>query len=235
MKILALGDPHGKLPRNLDSIIKKNKIDIIICVGDIPPFPKELNKLRKGGKAITFPPSFVKISDKSYKEIIKKICSYDLPVLVLRGNMYLSGRGSKITKSIFSKYKNLYYKKTGKIKIMDKNFIFFDMIWEKHMYDEMNKKSKKFASGEKRGKKLNNLLKKIKDPLLISHSPPYGCLDVVPGGKHVGSKIILKLIRKYKPKIVLCGHIHESKGKKNMGRTKVYNLGSEGSYEIINI
>jgi predicted phosphodiesterase len=35
MKILALGDPHGKLPKNINSISKKNKIDLILITGDI--------------------------------------------------------------------------------------------------------------------------------------------------------------------------------------------------------
>jgi len=42
MKILAIGNPHGKLPKNLDSIIKKNKIEIIICVGIWHIFLKNL-------------------------------------------------------------------------------------------------------------------------------------------------------------------------------------------------
>ena len=38
MKILAIGDPHGKLPVKLDGIIKKEGIDVIVCVGDYCPF-----------------------------------------------------------------------------------------------------------------------------------------------------------------------------------------------------
>ncbi|GAJ23460.1 unnamed protein product [marine sediment metagenome] len=46
MKILALGDPHGKLPKNLDSIIKKNNIEVIVCIGEV--FPIKRNKDSQG-------------------------------------------------------------------------------------------------------------------------------------------------------------------------------------------
>ncbi len=38
MKILAIGDFHGKLPNKLMKKIKKEKIDLIISVGDYPSF-----------------------------------------------------------------------------------------------------------------------------------------------------------------------------------------------------
>ncbi|MCK5096963.1 MAG: metallophosphoesterase, partial [Desulfobacteraceae bacterium] len=45
--------------------------------------------------------------------------------------------------------------------------------------------------------------------ILISHSPPYSCLDQLPDGQHMGSKSILNYIKKSKPAFVVCGHIHE--------------------------
>ncbi|MBU0466454.1 MAG: metallophosphoesterase [Nanoarchaeota archaeon] len=38
MKILAIGDFHGKFPKKFEKIIKKQKIDAVISVGDYPPF-----------------------------------------------------------------------------------------------------------------------------------------------------------------------------------------------------
>ncbi len=38
MKILTLGDFHGKFPNELKSIIKKNNIDVVVSVGDYPTF-----------------------------------------------------------------------------------------------------------------------------------------------------------------------------------------------------
>ncbi len=53
-------------------------------------------------------------------------------------------------------------------------------------------------------------------------------------GKHAGSKLILRYIKKAKPKYVFCGHIHEGKGKVKIGKAEIYNLGVCG-YKIINL
>lgn len=227
MKLLVIGDPHGKLPKGLTQIVKKNKIEIIVCVGDIPPVPK-------GFVSGAFSPEFRKKSDKLFKDIVKKLCSYELPLLTLRGNMYLRKDTSKLTKQIFRKYKNLIYKKTGKLRINRQNFIFFDMIWEEHSL-RTKKSLKLMKPNKKRERKLNKLLKETKDSILISHVPPYGSLDKLREGKHVGSKIILNMIKKHKPRYVFCGHIHEAKGKKKLGKTLIINAGSRGDYIVVDV
>ncbi|RJQ17154.1 hypothetical protein C4573_03815 [Candidatus Woesearchaeota archaeon] len=59
----------------------------------------------------------------------------------------------------------------------------------------------------------------------IVHTPPYDTvLDVIHTGKHVGSIALKRAIEKYKPKLTLHGHIHETvamtnKFKQKIGRT----------------
>jgi len=48
--------------------------------------------------------------------------------------------------------------------------------------------------------------------ILASHPPPYGHLDTVPGVGHVGSRAVARIVETYRPKAVLCGHIHEAAG-----------------------
>ena len=57
-------------------------------------------------------------------------------------------------------------------------------------------------------------LEAIMEPraILASHPPPYGHLDVVPGAGHVGSRSVARAVETYRPKAVLCGHIHEAAG-----------------------
>jgi Icc-related predicted phosphoesterase len=237
MKTLALGDPHGKLPKNLDSIIIKNKIELIICVGDhgdtpkIPWLKKEWEKFEKQGRIV----------EKSTEEILKKLCSYKIPVITLQGNMMLSKESTKIMRKIYKKHKNIKHKKTGKIKIKGKTFIMFDVLWEeesKNKESEISDKKligKKMQSNIKRENKLNKLLRENPNSILITHNPPYGKVDIAYNKKHVGSKIITNAIKKHQPKLVLCGHIHEAKGKAKINKTQIINLGSHGDYQILEI
>jgi hypothetical protein len=73
--------------------------------------------------------------------------------------------------------------------------------------------------------KIKNLKKKI----LVTHTPPFGTkLDNL-GFAHVGSEGIRKVIEITKPDIVLCGHMHETFGKKDkIGKTKILNVGRKG-------
>lgn len=58
--------------------------------------------------------------------------------------------------------------------------------------------------------------------VMISHAPPRGCLDGVDRA-HYGIAALRKYIAHYEPDIVICGHVHESYGTANIGRTVVYN------------
>jgi Icc-related predicted phosphoesterase len=70
--------------------------------------------------------------------------------------------------------------------------------------------------------------------IVVSHAPPYGHGDLVgpligDGDKrHIGSVYLLEYIRRYTPKLVVCGHVHEGSGQSEVetdrGRTPVYNV-----------
>jgi Icc-related predicted phosphoesterase len=230
MKILAIGDPHGKLPKGLNGIIQKEKIDVIICVGDIPLTPRNPSEAKSWV-------GFRRKADKSYGDVVGKLCSFGLPVLTLMGNMYTRGTGGRLTRRIFKRHKNLHHKRTGKLRLGGIDFVFFDVIWEKSTTRLGVEKLKKkwIITGKSRKRRLNKILKAVKNPIVISHSPPFGVLDKITSGEHVGSEILLKAIKKYGPRLVLCGHIHESAGEKKMGKTKVINLGCCGSYMVLEI
>jgi len=229
MRILALGDPHGKLPKSLDFVVKKNNIEVIVCMGDIAPAPIIPRKGETFEEAC-------KRAEIVFKKIIDKLCSYNLPLITLRGNVYTNTeRNNQVTRKIFSPHKNLYNKKTGKIKIGEEDFILFDMIYEEHSHKFLSKYFIDKIKNNEREKRLNKLLNELENPIVLSHAPPYGVLDKTKSGKHVGSKILLKAIKKHQPKLVLCGHIHEAKGKAKIGKTQVINLGCCGDYEIIEI
>jgi uncharacterized protein len=63
--------------------------------------------------------------------------------------------------------------------------------------------------------------------VLVVHSPPKGHLD----GRDLGSEAILRTIEDKRPKVVICGHIHEDGGKDDqIGPTRLYNVGPEGTF-----
>lgn len=69
--------------------------------------------------------------------------------------------------------------------------------------------------------------------ILILHHPPFETeCDKLTNGIHVGSKLFREFIEKRQPLLVLCGHIHESKGYSKIDNTLVINPGSlaEGNY-----
>ncbi|MFC4667819.1 metallophosphoesterase family protein [Seohaeicola nanhaiensis] len=62
--------------------------------------------------------------------------------------------------------------------------------------------------------------------ILILHSPPKGLADENSAGLSLGSTAIREAIVRIQPKLALCGHIHDSWGKRGtIGRTEVVNLG----------
>jgi hypothetical protein len=101
-------------------------------------------------------------------------------------------------------------------------------------------------------KNLKEIVEKVTDQskaIYNFHAPPYNThldnaplLDkdlkpVVKGGEivftHVGSVSVRRIIEEYQPLVGLHGHIHESKGFDKIGRTMVFNPGSEYSEGIL--
>lgn len=69
------------------------------------------------------------------------------------------------------------------------------------------------------------------EAVLVVHSPPKGHCDATSGGHHLGSTAILSGIERARPKLAVCGHIHEAWGETStVGPTEVVNLGPSGRY-----
>jgi Icc-related predicted phosphoesterase len=73
--------------------------------------------------------------------------------------------------------------------------------------------------------------------ILVTHSPPYGLQDKIFLGFHSGSKYLRNIIDKYKPRLVLCGHIHENPGYIKYKKTIIVNssIGKNGSGALIEL
>lgn len=71
--------------------------------------------------------------------------------------------------------------------------------------------------------------------IFLCHAPPYGtALDEVDVGWHVGNETLTELIRRRKPMLLLCGHIHECfHAHDEIAGTPAINPGPDG--EIIEV
>jgi len=67
--------------------------------------------------------------------------------------------------------------------------------------------------------------------VLVLHSPPQGHCDAGGGGDHFGSEALLRAIEEKRPRLAVCGHIHESWGcESEIGGTPLHNLGPSGTW-----
>ncbi len=82
---------------------------------------------------------------------------------------------------------------------------------------------------ERLTKRFKKHLKKSDKVILFTHAPPYRTkLDKI-GRDYVGNESVNKFVKLIKPKLLICGHIHETAGKSDkIGSTKIINPGPEG-------
>lgn len=67
--------------------------------------------------------------------------------------------------------------------------------------------------------------------VLVLHSPPKGHCDSAGDGTHFGSPALLAAIETKRPRLAVCGHIHESWGcEGEIGTTPLRNLGPTGTW-----
>ena len=67
--------------------------------------------------------------------------------------------------------------------------------------------------------------------VLVLHSPPKDHCDAAGDGGNFGSPALLQAIEEKRPRLAVCGHIHESWGcESQIGATPVHNLGPKGTW-----
>ena len=70
------------------------------------------------------------------------------------------------------------------------------------------------------------------------HAPPLGtACDRLRDGRHVGSAAIRAFVEREQPDVVVCGHIHEARGRDELGRSQVVNPGPAGAghYAVLDV
>jgi uncharacterized protein len=91
------------------------------------------------------------------------------------------------------------------------------------------------------GRRVETGFAEVKDcrvRIMCPHAPPRGtACDRLPSGEHVGSSVIRSFVEREQPDLVLCGHIHESRGSDRIGRAQVVNPGPAlaGHYAVVDV
>ncbi len=254
MKILAIGDFHGKFPLRLKRLAKE--VDLIVSVGDYSPwrfkkiffkhcYRKDMEIWEVVGKR-KYKNGFLK-DLKIGETILKFFGSIKTPVVTVVGNY----DGHQVNDS-YSNYKskvswqnhdffNDAIKKYPHIKRIDYRAIRIGEMILIGAYGASSPGEVKSKAYRRYRKKLDSLFKKYRKEnkkgkvIFVSHNVPYDTrLDKISDdgapsivrGKHYGSKMIRRIIDRYQPVLAIGGHMHENQGKSKLGKTIIINTGA---------
>jgi Icc-related predicted phosphoesterase len=275
VKILAIGDFHGKFPSKLMKKIKKQDFDLILSPGDYCG-NEELSKLffkyvygtEHELSEFIGKKKANELERKSFDagvKVLKKLNSLGKPIIGIRGNWDPTNWvdiGHPIIRDHYTKRFNSKIKRLKNIKIIDfKNYRILGFNFAGYPSSTYPGKITKYIEGrmkkrfEKNAAKVINRIKqdnkkyfkKFKEKfdnntVFITHNCPNNTrLDILKRGpqkgKHYGSYLARKIISGLHPKLALCGHMHENRGKQMLGKTLMVNPGTakEGKAAIIEL
>lgn len=261
MKILAIGDFHGKFPSKLKREAKK--ADLILCTGDLGGSNKLLKIIfkhfkqkwwKKVGEAKA--KKYVLEDYNNGKRIINELENLSKKIYVISGNWDFTtsskaerdiGLKIKPYSLIMKDKKNLVYTNRALRNINGLNILFFGGMVTAGAYTKGVFDRKKTIRFVRKNKEETDRLMKYSNKdvdILFAHYPAFGYFDEVKfkgknpmNGEHVGFKGYTNFIKKNEPKLFICGHMHEYQGKKKLGNTLIISTGSakEGKAAFIDI
>jgi Icc-related predicted phosphoesterase len=267
MRILAIGDFHGKFPAKLKKLISRYEYDVIISQGDFRGNKKlvQLYFKHRYGKEDETPPvweiigldKWMKYDQESEEEgrrMLTALKDLNKPLYVVTGNHDRAGWRDIGQKRKEADWPNGYDTKETikfiqKLGILNldfakKKFQGFDLIgYPRSSYPGLERKRFKYTDEARKRRqddwdehkrKLEKLFTRPNKTIFVPHNVPYKTkLDkVAPSGHELarnrpyGSALVKELIKKYQPRLVIAGHIHENPGKIRIGKTVVVNPGA---------
>lgn len=205
-----MADLHGNSDQL--SLLENVEADIIAFCGD----------LHNGG------------TPKEARPVAEALASLELPVLIVPGNMdpkgfvldlwknaglkVLHGKSCAFRETRFFGLGGMAVRNPAKMSDLDRFYIPMDDAY----------KSLVNASLE---------LPAQRRTVVLSHQPPLGACDIIHSGESVGSKSLRRYVDEFHPDLLICGHIHEDRGRAQLGQTTVVNAGEmrQGFAAIIDL
>jgi predicted phosphodiesterase len=206
LRIVCLSDMHSLA---YDTVIPDG--DVLVHAGDICGYGKnhELDKFNHF------------LAGLPHKHKLFIAGNHDWPIYNAgfadsRSRINGYGRVSERSKSFCKKMVNkaAYLEDSG---IEIDGIKFWGSPWQPEFFD--------WAFNLPRGQALADKWALIPDDtdVLITHGPPFGVLDQVIGGEHVGCEELLVAVQRIKPKVHVFGHIHEAYGMREQNGTTFVN------------
>jgi len=186
--------------------------------------------------------------NKYLKELVQRASQEDIEFVVCAGDLTVFGRGlryilrqfnevgkkfyfipgnhesDKMLDEVLSDYPNCINFNHKEIKIQNYVFLGFGGGGFAAEDPEFRKISREWYSKHQDDK-----------TVLVTHGPPYGTKIDLLEKRYVGNKDYRKFIERIKPRLVICGHIHETAGIiDDVGKTKIINPGWEGMVVELN-
>ena len=179
---------------------------------------------------------------KSLKALVNRAKEDDIDFIVCAGDITMFGRGLRYTLKQFNDLGKKFYVIPGNHEsdrmlnevVGDYEYVinFHEKVFKVDKYVFMGYGGGGFALEDPQFRKVSReWYSKYQDDktVLVTHGPPYGCkLDFLEK-RHVGNKDYRKFIERIKPRLVICGHLHENANLQEViGKTKAIHPGWEG-------
>jgi len=238
MRILAIGDFHGKVPTFLKKVIRKEKPDLIVSPGDYFPFQAralffkycykqciELYNVIGKKKCVELDQRDIKDGEK----VLKYFNSLNTSIITTTGNREFTTEHDDADYRIMWKtYKGDVFRKIVKnfkdffiVNYKTKRIGGFAFIGHPKSSSPGRVKSQRYNFHKRKLEKQFKRWPK-EEVIFVAHNPPYNIdnLDLIHDkkahklakGKHFGSKLAQRIIKKYQPLLCICGHMHENQG-----------------------
>ena len=153
------------------------------------------------------------IFETHLEQLMKRLGKIKKPIFMLHGNH----ETAEVLKKYCGFYNNITFVHNRLKKFKD----YYFLGWGGGGFNQIEKKFETLA------KNVNIKGKKV---ILLTHAPPYNTkLDII-GKTHYGNKSIIRYVKQNKNIIMhLCGHFHETWGKKDkINKTLLVNPGPKG-------
>ncbi|MFB6208578.1 MAG: metallophosphoesterase [Candidatus Nanohaloarchaea archaeon] len=257
MKILVVGDCHGKMPS-----IPDQEFDLILCVGDICGGTEEMRSVmmdaiedeRQWHEIVGEENArqMVQESIKEGREILERLDELGVPVLVVPGNWDWTGENSEWEfleargyPGMLKGMENIVDLNLSSFKKSGYNFVGYGPCPSPELpqyeqdfpgEEELEELRREYRQNKQ---KLAELLEESGNTVLLSHNVPNDTsLDRIEDednpeyGKHFGSIIVRELVENYQPEYCIAGHMHEGEGKERLGKTLCLNTGLETVWNL---